>query len=243
MSWKKFIQISVAAYVVIFAVFLTVVTVGLILGVRYLHLRLNDNNQQEQRPQVNISVPSGAPVLGNDQAPVTIIEFADFQCPFCKAFHDEVFPSIKSNYIDTGKVKFIYQDFAFLGEESRAAAAAAKCAKDQDKFWPYHDLLYDRQDGENQGNFNPANLKAFAAELGLNTAEFNQCLDSGQHQADVVAETQGGEGYGVAATPTLFINGLKYEGVASVNEYAQVIELALQEAEKWLPNVAEYAII
>ena len=103
-----------------------------------------------ERPKfVQFTAPEGAPRLGDAGAKVTIVEFADFQCPFCGRFQQTVYPQIKSDYIDTGKAAFIYQDFSFLGEESTVAAEAAKCAGDQGKFWEYHDYLFTHQKGEN----------------------------------------------------------------------------------------------
>ncbi|MEK7647106.1 MAG: thioredoxin domain-containing protein, partial [Patescibacteria group bacterium] len=92
-------------------------------------------------------------VLGNPEAPVTVVEYSDFQCPFCGRFFHTTLSEFKENYIKTGQAKFIYRDFAFLGQESIDAAAAAKCAGDQGKFWDYHDYLFSHQSGENQGNF------------------------------------------------------------------------------------------
>src|SRR3990167_3005650 len=89
-------------------------------------------------------------VLGDQNAPVTIIEYGDYQCPFCGKFFKETEPTLRENYIKTGKVKFVYRDFAFLGQESLWAANAAQCAGEQGKFWEYHDYLYGNQNGENK---------------------------------------------------------------------------------------------
>ncbi|MBI5139539.1 thioredoxin domain-containing protein [Candidatus Nomurabacteria bacterium] len=97
--------------------------------------------------EVEKLIKDGAPVLGNTEAKVAVVEFADFQCPYCGKYFKEIFPEIKKQYIDTGKIKFIYTNFAFLGEESINAARGAKCAQEQNKFWEYHDYLYKNQKG------------------------------------------------------------------------------------------------
>ena len=178
--------------------------------------------------QVDIKLPDTAPILGNKDAKVTIIEYADFQCPFCKKLYDTVFKQLKTEYIDTGKVKFSYQDYAFLGEESNFSAEAAKCAQDQGKFWEFHNYLYDNQGGENEGAFSLANMKKFGIAVGLNTKDFNTCVDSRIHKVDVESETQGANQYGVQAAPTVFVNGKRFEGAQSYATFKQAIEEALK---------------
>lgn len=183
--------------------------------------------------EINIA---GAPFLGSPDAPVTVVEFADFQCPFCGRMFRETVPQIMENYIKTGKVKFVYKDFAFLGRESQRAAEAAKCAMDQDKFWEYHDFLYnylwdnyyaEGQNGENVGAFSDSNLKRFARDLGLNTSDFNTCFDSGKY-ADVVSnDIEDGKAVGARATPTSFVNGRIIEGAVPYATFSQAIEEAL----------------
>lgn len=175
----------------------------------------------------NITLKDGAPMMGSADAPVTVVEYADYQCPFCEKFFTEVAPQLKTNYIDTGKVKFYFQDFAFLGQESNDAAEAAKCAGDQNKYWEFHDYLYNHQTGENQGGFKPDNLKKFAVTLKLDTKKFNQCMDSHQFQQAVTDETAAGQGYGVSGTPTTFINGNRVVGAQPFSAVQDEIEKAL----------------
>lgn len=177
----------------------------------------------------DVKIPESAPMLGGKEAKVTLVEFADYQCPFCGIFHKETFPELKRDYIDSGKVRFYYQDFAFLGEESVLAAEAAKCSGEQNKYWEYHDYLYSNQKGENEGAFALDNLKNFAGMIGLNKPQFNACLDSGKYKAQVEEETRLGESYGVAATPTIFVNGKKIEGAGNYEEYRTLIEEELSK--------------
>lgn len=148
-----------------------------------------------------------APMLGNPSAPVTVVEFGDFQCPFCQRYAQTNQSALVNQYVNTGKVKFVWKDYPFLGQESFWAAEAARCANDQGKFWQYHDYLYSHQGQENSGTFSKVNLKKFAQALGLNTAQFNSCVDSGKYTAFIQAENQKGSTYGVSGTPATFIDG------------------------------------
>ncbi len=200
---------------------------GVYVGFRYL-AKHSTSTQLPTPPApvtfIDFPLPSDAPVLGNENAEVLILEFADFQCPYCQEFHNEILPRLKAEYIDTGKVRFAFLDFAFLGDESVRAASAARCAKDQGKFWEYHDLLYKNQNGENEGTFNPEKLKELGKELNLNTSDFNSCVDARLAEAEVVAATNSASEAGISSTPTLLVNGKVAEGVRSFEEYISMIE-------------------
>lgn len=176
---------------------------------------------------IDITIPENMPKLGNSDAKVKVIEFADFQCPFCGDWQKEIYPRLKSEFIDTGKVEFVYWDFAFLGEESLWAAEASTCAKDQDRYWEYHDALFARQDGENKGAFSQENLKQIAGDLGLNQEQFSDCFQSGRYKTRIQDLGNQAADYGVNSTPTVFINGLKFEGVMPWENYKQIIEAEL----------------
>jgi len=141
-------------------------------------------------------------VLGSPDAPVTIVGYSDFQCPFCARFALTTMRQIEEEYVASGKAHFVFRHFAFEGQESIWAAEAAECAAEQDAFWDYHDLLF-----LNQGRvaFTTENLKGFARELGLNTASFNSSLDSGKHAEKVAADKAEGQRIGVTSTPTFFV--------------------------------------
>ncbi len=176
---------------------------------------------------VNIEVPAGIPVQGNNNAKVTLVEFADFQCPYCGEWQKLVYPRLKSEYIDTGKVRFVYMDFPFLGDESIKAAEAARCAMDQGKFWEYHDKLFDSQNGENEGAFIDNNLIQFAKDLQLDVAKFGSCFNARIYKPIIEESIEKGRGYGVSSTPTVFINGIFIEGVGTFENYKQIIEAEL----------------
>lgn len=178
---------------------------------------------------VDIDVPAGVPVLGDNNAPVTVIEFADFQCPYCGEWQKEIFGRLKTEYIDKGLVRFVYMDFAFLGAESYRSAQAARCAFDQGKYWEYHSKLFESQKGENEGAFSDVNLKSFADELNLDTNSFNECLDSKKYEKAVADDLSKATSYGVNSTPTVFINGYRYEGVMPYESYTLKIEEELDK--------------
>ncbi len=164
---------------------------------------------------------------GNPDAPVTILEFSDFQCPYCGRFYQDVEPQINEQYIAEGKVRMGYIHFAFLGQESFWAAEASECAADQNAFWEYHDKLFTSQNGENRGAFNKDNLKQFAADLGLDTAIFNQCLDGGKYTEYVKSQVDMGRQIGVQSTPTFLVNGQAVVGAQPFDAFQQVIESIL----------------
>jgi protein-disulfide isomerase len=184
-------------------------------------------DKQAINTPLDIQIPANVAQQGSSDAKVTIIEFADFKCPFCKQWHQEIYPKLKSEYIDTGKVRFAFWDFAFLGEESFKAAEAAMCAMDQDKFWEYHDVLFNAQGLETESSFSDASLKQFAQNIGLNQSSFNECFDARINKPIVEDLTNQGANYGVNSTPTVFINGLKFEGILPWQTYQQVIETEL----------------
>lgn len=184
---------------------------------------------EENLGPINIDVPAGIPVLGDNNAPVTIVEFADFQCPFCGEWQKTIFQELKSKYIETGKARFVFMDYAFLGDESTRAAQAARCANDQNRFWEYHDLLYTKQSGENEGAFVDDNLKQFAKELKLNEDEFNSCFDSNKYASQLNSDIVKADEYGVISTPTIYINGNKLEGILPFSRYEELIETELSK--------------
>ena len=169
-------------------------------------------------------------VLGNLDAPVTIVEFGDYQCPFCGRFFIEVEPKIREEYIKTGKVKMVYRDFAFLGPESQSAALASQCAADQGKFWSYHDELFaaEVKDGrEHNGNLSPVFLKSLATNLGLDSVKFNTCFDSQKYRPEVDKDYNDGVAAGVQGTPATFINGKLVSGAVPYANFKALIEEAL----------------
>jgi protein-disulfide isomerase len=168
-----------------------------------------------------------ANLVGSKSAKVTLIEFSDFQCPFCERFHQTAEAALIQQYVDTGKVAFVYKHSAFLGQESIWAAQAAECAADQGKFWQFHDLLFARQNGENQGTFTKDKLIGFAQDLQLDMTQFEPCLNNDQTLDRVQADTQEGQQAGVRGTPTFFINGQPIVGAQPLETFQAAIDQAL----------------
>ncbi len=188
----------------------------------------NQNNPAKAPSQANINLKADVPYLGNKDAKVTVVEYADYQCPFCEKFYTSVMSELKTKYIDTNKIKFVFQDFAFLGADSATAAEATHCAADQGKFWQYHDYLFKNQGQENGGWAAASHQKEFAKTLGLNTGQFNQCMDSHKYSQEVQDETNAGKSYGVSGTPSVFVNGKIIVGAQPAANFEQAIEAALQ---------------
>ncbi|MDO8467223.1 MAG: DsbA family protein [bacterium] len=169
-------------------------------------------------------------VLGSVDAPVTLVEFGDYQCPFCGRFFSQVEPKIREEYIKTGKVKMIYRDFAFLGPESVEASMASQCAAEQKKFWEYHDGLYAAEvsDGrEHNGNLSEIFFKSLASSLGLDRTRFDSCLSSKKYFKEVEKDYADGLAAGVTGTPTTFVNGKALSGAVPYEQIKVAIDEAL----------------
>ena len=170
------------------------------------------------------NLPPNAPFLGNPDAKLTVVEFGDFQCPFCGRFRNTTFPILKEKYIDTGKINFIYVDLAFLGQESKDAAEAAKCAYEQGKFWEYHDELYKNQKGKNSGAFSEINLKKFAKDLNLNMSQFEICITDNKYDEYIEDEANLARRFGADVTPSLFIGKKILKGSPPIAYIEEIIE-------------------
>lgn len=193
---------------------------------------LNDNSVQEPKVLLNLSVNDA--VLGNAKAPVTIVEYSDFQCPFCGRFYTQTASQLIETYVKTGKAKFVYRNFPFLGEESVNAAQATECSKDQGKFWEYHNAIFNAEikDGqEHNGNLNRSLFLSLAAAVGLDSAKFQACLDTNKYADVVDKEYSDAQQLGVQATPTFFVNGTKLEGAYPFAQFKTVIDNELAKVK------------
>ena len=191
-----------------------------------------DKNAGDAEISAGESVQDYDPYLGKQDAKVILVEFADFQCPSCALFHFGAGSAIFEEYVKKGLVKIVFKDFPFLGEESYSAAYAAGCAKEQGKFWEYHDYLFEyrmKNETENSGAFSVANLISFAEKIGLNKETFSDCLWSEKYKGKVAKDLEDGKNAGVTATPTIFINGRKEEGLLSFESYKKIIEEELRK--------------
>ena len=165
-------------------------------------------NLDMSRTHGTISTAMGSAILGDPSAPITIIEFGDYQCHQCYNWFHNTKPAITRDYIETGKANMIFVDLAFLGRDSPIAAQATYCAEDQDMYWEYHDMLYGAQESQiDNGWANSERLKAFAFSLGLDMELFESCLDSGKYSKRVQYNSQQARENGVRGTPGFFIVG------------------------------------
>jgi protein-disulfide isomerase len=174
-------------------------------------------------PKIEVTT-DGKPSLGTDSAPVTIVEFSDFQCPYCR----QVQPTLQRLMAEyEGKVKLVFRDFPLrnIHPQAQKAAEAAQCAAEQQKFWSYHDKLFAA------ASLQIADLKKYAHELGLNEEQFTSCLDSNKYADGIAVDMQAGQNAGVNATPTFFVNGYPLSGAASYEQFKEVVDTALEQAQ------------
>ena len=186
-----------------------------------------------EKPTTASFYGNASPILGDINAPLTLVEFGDYQCTFCKKFFDETENSIFVNYVETGKVKVLFKDFIVVNEDSVNAASAAHCANDQKMFWQYHSTLYNNWDGEGTGWASSEQLHQFASTLGLDMNEFSECMSQSKWKDMVLSSHADGRTLGVDATPTFFIidennEVLKIVGAQRYNVFQEVFDSLLE---------------
>tara|TARA_B110001454_G_scaffold98008_1_gene92756 strand:- start:727 stop:1371 length:645 start_codon:yes stop_codon:yes gene_type:complete len=150
-------------------------------------------------------IENGSPFLGNPDAPITILEWGDYQCTFCYKFHQETLQIINEDFIKTGKVKVVFKDFPLNGPDSKLAAEASYCAQDQEKYWQYHDEVYRNWGGERTGWITREALTEFAQVVNLDTEKFNKCLDDNKYESKVNSLYEFGNDIGIDATPSFLV--------------------------------------
>jgi len=201
-----------------------------------LNSKLNDGNvgtQKDVQPKpqpskadtsrVDVSIDDDT-IKGSKDSPVTVIVFSDYQCPYCEKFFTDTLPLIEKNYINTGKVRFVYRDFPLdFHQYAKKAAEASECADSQGKFWEYHNKLF-----ENQNSLDIVSLKQYAKDLSLDETKFNDCLDSGKMTAEVQKDIEDGMTNDISGTPTFFINGIKLVGAQPYSVFQQVIDTEIK---------------
>ncbi|GAB4576476.1 MAG: hypothetical protein Kow0077_32950 [Anaerolineae bacterium] len=187
--------------------------------------------QQEAAPEQAAGQPANAeqryevsadddPYLGPEDAPVTIIEFSDFRCPYCRRFAETTLHPLLEQYGD--QVRFVYRDFPILGDLSFQAALAAECANEQGEFWAYHDLLF-----ENQQTLSQERFTELAEEAGMDGDQFAACLDEETYRDEVVADFQAARALGATGTPAFFINGRFVSGAQPLLVFQEIIDSEL----------------
>lgn len=194
-------------------------------------LQFEEKTPKQENPEVTLSLftANASPYLGDENAPITLVEFGDYQCFFCNKFFHETESSIVKNYVETGKVKIIFKDFTIIGPDSIAAANAAHCAKDQDKFWEYHDTLYNNWGGENNGWASSENLLKFAQSIELNEEIFVKCMVEKKQDSLVTSSTNDAKTLGLTGTPGFFVIGpdnqiTKIEGAQPYESFQRIFD-------------------
>jgi protein-disulfide isomerase len=180
---------------------------------------------------LKVTVRSDQPTIGKANAPLTIYEFGDFQCPYCKQFYQQSYADIKAKYIDTGEAKLVFFHFPLssIHVNAEISSEAAECANRQGQFEAYYNALYTNGQGDGTG-LDSASLKSYASQIaGINMTTFNTCLDSGQAKATVAADQAEGTALGVTGTPSFVINGQLLLGAEPTATFEQTIDAALKK--------------
>lgn len=178
-------------------------------------------------PSQPVQISAGnSPFKGNPNATVVVIEFSDYECPYCKNFHDTTLPQIMQNYGD--KIKFVYREYP-VHQGADKASEAALCANEQGKFWEYHDKLF--ADQSVWPSLGTPQFKKYATDLGLSTEQFNSCLDSGKEAANLKTDMEDAKSYGVSGTPYFFVlkNGELKRTITGAYPY-DTFQLAISSA-------------
>jgi protein-disulfide isomerase len=178
------------------------IIIGIVTGMLMVYF---PENPDSKLLTVQKLIHNGSPIMGDPNAPITILEWGDYQCTFCYKFHQNTLDIIYEEYIKTGKVKLVFKDFPLNGSDSFLAAEAAYCADDQEKYWEYHDELYNNWGGERTGWITRESLDKFAQTVNLDLDEFNKCLDEKKYQNKVITLHEFGKEAGIDATPSFLV--------------------------------------
>lgn len=192
----------------------------------------SDQQAEQTDPDARVEVSADDdPAHGPADAPVVMIEFSDFNCPYCGRFARETLPLLRENY--EGRIRFVYRDYPILGDSSLQAAVAAECADDQGAFWGFHDLLF-----ENQSRFNQEMFIGFAEQLELNVEQFTACQNDPAVRDEVIADYEEASRLRVGGTPTFFINGRRVVGAQPYEVFQGVIDEELAAVAESQSSVA-----
>ncbi|MGB9124274.1 MAG: thioredoxin domain-containing protein [Nitrosotalea sp.] len=186
----------------------------------------HENKQDQLTPQMLMQ--NGSPLLGDPNAKITIVEFGDYQCTYCHMFHENTKDALLQQYVDTGKVNFVFRDFPLNGPDSVLAAEASYCADDQGKYWQYHDELYKNWAGEKTGWVNQNSLDRFATTVGLDLDKFDKCMSDNKYEQKVLDNQKFGDKIGIDATPSFIIfstkDATKLVGAQPISVFQQVLD-------------------
>ena len=191
--------------------------------------------KQQNIPGLTTLVKNGSPILGNIDAPLTLVEFGDYQCSYCKRHFDQTHDLIMKNYVATSKVKILFKDMIVTpGEDSINAAHAAHCAKDQGMFWKYHYMLYNNWEGESTGWVTDDNLNKFAKNIDLDMNKFSKCMSENKWMELINASENDARIMGITGTPSFFLIGteneiIKIHGAQPYDVFKETFDLQLKK--------------
>lgn len=202
--------------------YLSIFLLGLILG--YLIKGIN----LAPRAVPETAGTGSVKVMGQENAPITMIEYSDFQCPLCKKFYDESFQTIVENYVNTGKVRYEFKHFPLnIHPQAPNASLAAECALEQNKFWEMHDAIFENQNEWSGKNEHLDIFKKLAKNLGLNENQYNSCLDDKKYTGNVETDYQEGLKRSIRGTPSFYINGQLLVGAQETGQFTSMLDNAL----------------
>ena len=194
----------------------TIASITIVIVILGMNISFNDQGlliepapKMEQVEPAEITmgtfVSNGSSILGNPNAPITLVEFGDYQCHYCNVFFESIEEDIIKNYVETGKVKMIFKDYNIIGPDSVRASQGAHCANEQGLFWEYHDILYTNWTGENNGWASGTNLANFAQEINLNMKKWTECMMEQKHSQTILNSNDDAKALGLTGTPAFFI--------------------------------------
>ena len=202
-----------------------------------LELKMLQNQLPTKQPQLPVKISAdNDPIIGNPDAPITIIEFSDFQCPFCAKFHSQTLPLILEEYIEQGKVKLVFRDFPIQSIHPNAlpASIAAECANEQGKFKEMHDMLFDNQNEWNKQDTVDAlsSFSQYATNIQLEQETFDSCLTNGKYIEEIKKDLDDGRNYGVSGTPGFFVGNdqigyVELKGAQPFESFKKIIDAQL----------------
>lgn len=208
--------------------FIIIGAVLVVIGASVFFTTRPGERQSTEKPPTAAKA-SGTMAMGRDDAPITVIEYSDFQCPFCAIFANDIQPELIEQYVDTGLVRFEWRNYPVFGQFSVLAAHGAMCADEQRSFWPYHDALYAQMDSLKQSDKNVDTLVAIADELELDAAAFRACIEEERYAAEIAAQYAEGRALGIVGTPTFMMNGVMMVGAQPLDTWQRVFEVLQEE--------------
>ena len=229
---------SLAIGAIIASITITLVIFGFNNSSNEIELSIEPTPEMDQIGPKKITMDTflsnGSPILGDPDAPITLVEFGDYQCHYCNVFFQSIEKDIVKNYVDTGKVKIIFKDYNIIGEDSIKASQGAHCANDQGLFWEYHDILYSNWTGENNGWASSENLAIFAQQIGLNMNKWSECMNKGSHSQIILKSNDDARTLQLTGTPAFFI--INSDGEVSKLFGAQPFEVFKKIFDEQLGN-------